>query len=559
MNKNIIFLIFAAGLLFYGCDFLDYSERSFAEKEDTFAEFNKTAAMLTAVYNKLPNGFSSIDGAMLDAATDDAMYAWEVANIHNFYNGVWGKLNAVDGQWGNYYTAIRRANLFLENARDEILEEFKWSGDKYQSMLKRWRYYRYEARFLRAFFHFELAKRYGDIPIVDHCLTYEEANHMPRNSFKDVIEWIVRECEEIAPELAASYTNSQITPEMETGRVTKGAAYALRSRALLYLASPLHNTDNDIQLWKDAAAAAHDLIVSGLYSNKLPEWGKVFNNWKDNPELILERRQANSRSFETQNISIGYENGNSGNCATQNLVDCYEMKATGKGISEEGSGYDPSNPYEGRDPRLKMTVYCNGDVCMGRPLQCYEGGMDGAPKTGTSPSGYYLRKYINESTVISGDKKNETEHCWVLFRYTEVLLNYAEAMNEAYGPSYKDADHTLSAIEAVNFVRQRIGVGMPDFSSELTQNEFRRKIHNERRVELAFEGHRMWDLRRWKEGNLTTEIYGMKMVRDNETGTISYSPVKIADRQWEDKMYFYPIPQSEIYATDGVLKQNPGW
>ena len=541
-----------------GCDFLDYQERSFADKEDAFSEFSKVTAVLTAAYGCLPSGFSSVDGAMLDAATDDAIYAWNVNNIHNFYNGVWSSKTAVDAQWANFYKGIRRCNNFLENADDRILEEYKWSGDTYQKMLAKWKYYRYEARFLRAFFHFELAKRYGDIPIVDHTLTQEEADLMARDPFDEVMLWIAGECKDIAPNLPVSYLK---VPDQETGRATRGAALALRSRALLYLASPLHNpegSENYRQRWIDAAEAAHDLIEMNIYSNDLRPWSEVFNKWRSNPEVIFEKRMANSRSFEEENTSIGFEGGNSGNCPTQNLVDCYEMAATGKSIDEPGSGYDESAPYAGRDPRFAMTVLYDGVQYRGRSMQCYENGLDGLPKVGASPSGYYLKKMLDENAVISGPNKTATEHCWVLFRYTEILLNYAEAMNEAFGPDDRDR-FTLSATDAVNLVRRRPDVKMPDFPSGMSKEEFREKIRNERRVELAFEGHRMWDIRRWKVGNLTKEIYGMDIKRDNITGNVTYSVKKIADRLWEDKMYFYPIPQSEIYATDNVLVQNPGW
>ena len=564
-NKYIILVL--GSLFCYGCNFLDYNERSFLEQKDAFSEFSKVTQILTGAYNILPSGFSDVGDAMLDAATDNGICVWNsssaagTSNIQNFYNGSWSPIITVDAQWSNFYTGVRRANLFLENADDKILDEYQWSGDNYQSMRKQWELYRYEARFLRAFFHFELAKRYGDIPIVDHTLTLEEANSIPRNSFEEVILWIAQECAEIAPSMATSYTNASITPGLQTGRVTRGAAMALRSRALLYLASPLHNPTSASDYnarWLSAASAANDLITSGIYSNTLPAWSNAFNNWDpaSNTELILERRQADNRAFEMTNTSIGFEGGNTSNCPTQNLVDCYEMATTGKGILENGSGYDPSTPYVGRDPRLAMTVLFNGAAYRGREMQCYQGGLDGLPKTGVSPTGYYLRKGLDPNTVISGANMTNSKHCWILFRYTEVLLNYAEAMNEAFGPNDKGS-FSLSATDAVNLVRKRQGVAMPDFPNTLSRDEFRLKIRNERRVEFAFEGHRMWDIRRWKQGDLTRTISGMNIVLQGNTTT--YTPVTVQTRLWDDKMYFYPIPQTEIYATKNILTQNTGW
>jgi len=551
-------------LFFNGCHDLDYTEQSFSGKDDTFSTWNLTTQFFYAIYSSMQAGFSDVGDAMLESATDNSAYVWDNTNIQNFYNGVWSPINAVDGQWLAFYTGIRRANMFLENADPAVLEPFKWQGSDYQNKLKNWALYPYEARFLRAFFHFELAKRYGDIPLVTKSLTVDEANSVKRESFENVMLWIAQECDSIAPYLPVSYTNADITPGLQTGRVTRGAALALKSRALLYLASPLHNPQGAPdyqQKWINAASAAHDLIASKLYSNTLPAWSSVFNVWTAaNTELILERRQANSRTFEVANTSIGFGGtARSGNCPTQNLVDAFEMKSTGLGINEPGSGYTPNNPYADRDPRLAMTVLYNGSTWTNRTLDISTNGQDGQPLIGATPTGYYLKKYMVENTIINGTAVTQTQHCWILFRYTEVLLNYAEAMNEAYGPnSLGDGTFTLTALDAVNYVRGRTGVNMPPFPAGITQNDFREKIRNERRVELAYEGHRMWDIRRWKIGDITRDIRGMQIDKQTD-GSFKYTPIELPVRQWDDKMYFYPIPQSEIYDTKGSLVQNPGW
>jgi len=554
--------------LLNGCHDLDYSEQSYTDKTGVFANFNSSQQAFFAIYSSMQDGFSDVGDAMLESATDNGICVWNSAsaantsNIRFFYDGSWSPINTIDAQWLAFYTGVRRANLFLENADDKVLEPFKWSGNDYQTKLKNWIIYPYEARFLRAFFHFELAKRYGDIPLVTKVLTYDEANSSTRESFENVMLWIAQECTDIAPYLPVSYRDNNVTPGLQTGRVTRGAALALKARALLYLASPLHNPQGDQQKWIDAARAAHDLIVSGLYSNTLPAWGSVFNVFTAaNTELILERRIAGTTlTFERANTSVGFGGtSRTTNCPTQNLVDAFEMQANGKGILENGSGYDPNNPYAGRDPRLAMTVLYNGAIWKNRALDISVGGIDGQPKANATPSGYYLRKYMDPNVVYDGTPTSATQHCWILFRYTEVLLNYAEAMNEAYGPnSLGDGTFTLTALDAVNYVRSRTGVNMPPFPAGISQGDFRTKIRNERRVELAFEGQRMWDIRRWKIGDVTREIDGMQIVKQGD-GSFTYTPVKIQDRLWDDKMYFYPIPQSEIYDTNSSLSQNPGW
>jgi len=567
-RKSKIVNYFMALLLLSGCNYLDYTETSFGDYEETFSDYNRTMAVINACYSQMEAGFSlpiTDENAMLESATDNSMYVWENSIIRNFYNGSWSPKSTYDAQWSACYNGIRKANLFLENARPEVLEEFKWTGNGYKTKLFRWSVAPNEARFLRAFFHFELAKRYGDIPLVTKVLTLDEANKSTRNSFQEVIEWIAQECAEIAPNLPVTY-RAQEVPDKDTGRATQGAALALRARALLYLASPLHNpasAPDYQQKWINAAKAAHDLIKLNIYPNFLPAWGSVFNNWREtNTELIFERRQANSRVFETANTSIGFALGRSGNCPTQNLVDAFEMKTTGKGILEEGSGYNPDAPYTDRDPRLDMTVLYHKSTGKSglatREMDMSFNGVDGKPKIGASPTGYYLKKYMVEGTVIAPPNETNTEHCWIFFRYAEVLLNFAEAMNEAYGPnSTNNGEYKFSAIDAANYVRRRPGVEMPLILSDITQNEFRDKIRNERRVELAFEGHRAWDMRRWKQGDLTKSIRGMNIVKEGTVTT--YTPATVQTRIWEDKMYFYPIPQVEIYNTKGSLVQNPGW
>ena len=553
--------------LFSGCNFLDYQERTVPGIEEAFGEYSRAKGVLVAAYNELPSYFSSVGNAMLESATDDAIFVRSTNDIHNFYNGSWGPMNTIDAQWTSHYRAIRRTNLFLENANDAVLEDVKWQVETYLQRKKQWEFYRYEARFLRAFFHFELAKRYGDIPLVTKMLQQEEANSTSRTPFKDVMLWIADECDEIAPNLPVSYTDPNITPGIETGRATRGAALALRARALLYLASPLHNPEGAsdyTERWTAAAEAAHDLIASGMYSNTLPAWSNVFNNWRPqtNTELIFEKRMGDSRSFEENNYSIGFEGGGTGNCPTQNLVDCYEMQSTGRGILESGSGYNPENPYTGRDPRLGMSIFFNGSqggpTNVLREMQCFRGGLDGPPRAEASLTGYYLKKLMNPNIVMGGGGTlTNGEHCWIHFRYTEVLLNYAEAMNEVYGPNDK-GPYTITARDAVNFVRRRPGVLMPVFPEGLTKDQFREKLRNERRVELAFEGHRMWDIRRWKTGEVTREIRGMEIIQEADL-SFTYTPKVIQERNWNDKMYFYPIPLTEIYHTGGVIKQNPDW
>jgi starch-binding outer membrane protein, SusD/RagB family len=531
------------------CEYLDYDETSYNRKDDVFADFGRTKSFLTGIYSKLPTDFNSIDGAMRSSATDEAEHVWDLSNVQKFNDGSWSAIQPLDNVWGDMYEGIRAVNLFLaESAGQEFPDER--FNENYDEIMEQFAMYPYEARFLRAFFYFELIKRYKDVPLITTVLTPEEAKVVDQDSFNEVVSFIVQECDEIAAVLPTNYGN--FSSAKETGRATRGAAMALKARVLLYAASPLHNSANDINLWKEAAIASRAIITSGGYSLE-PNYSNIVNNLTS-PELIMERREGDSNGFERRNFPIGFEGGNTGTCPTQNLVDAYEMVQTGLPITDPASGYDPFFPYAGRDSRLEKTVILNNSMWKGQVVESFYGGANGLPKANATKTGYYLKKYVIEAVNLSPTNTTQRRHTWVLFRLGEVLLNYAEAMNEAYGP--EDASTLgMTAREAVNLIRKR--AGMPDFPAGMTKDAFRTRIRNERRVELAFEDHRFWDVRRWMIGQQTTDIYAMN-IGPNPFGGFAYEKILLETRVHQDHMNLYPIPQAEIYKNS-KLQQNPGW
>jgi len=344
---------------------------------------------------------------------------------------------------------------------------------------------------------------------------------------------------------------------------------ALKARTALYAASPLFNTNNDVEFWHQAALANKAVIDSCLANGfSLINYADLWTseNWSQ-PEMIFMRRyygktDVNSNVLEKYNYPIGIDGGASGNCPSQNLVDAYEMQATGKAWDEDGSGYDPENPYEGRDPRFGMTIVKNSDTKWPayntEPFQTYYGGSNGEPTSGATPTGYYLKKYLIPSVDLRSTSTNTTaKHTWITYRLGEFYLNYAEAVFKYLGSA--DATSTefpMSAREAVNYIRKRTDVQMPEFPTGLSNNDFWKKYQNERMVELAFEGHRFYDLRRWKEGETLSRLTEMKLTKNND-GTISYTR-NVVSRVWDEKMYLFPIPQSER-SKNSNLDQNPGW
>ena len=585
MKIRIIIISFFITLLVGSCNTLDYNESTHYEKEDVFYLYQRTRQFLTNIYSYVPEYYGRIGNALRSAACDEAVFIDRLSAIHGFNNGTWSAVNALDSRW-NYFEAIRAVNMFLVEIEGRTFEEIKNNYD-YKDIMDQFHYFPYEARFLRAYFYFELAKRYGDIPLITTVLTEEEANRLTRTPFDEVINFIVNECDAIDEELLVDYAVDFIS--LERGRATKSWAMALKSRALLYAASPLFNSNNDKTKWEKAAKAAADMIkIAELTKASLtvdrnkpgyglglsfPTLANLWNrNYAQNTELVFGLLRGTSNSFESQNYPIGiFGGGTTGHCPSQNLVDAYEMQATGLPINAEAGyqtadpGYDPKNPYVGRDPRLNASIVVNNSVWPTRyaePVEIWRGGRSGKPVNYATSTGYYLKKYVDGNIELRPDRTNtNSNHIWNIIRYSEVLLNYAEAMIEAYGDYNKTSDgdyiFPISAREAVNKVRARSGVGMPPFPETLSAAEFKLKLRNERRVELAFEDHRFWDIRRWKIADQAKDIYGVDIEKTGDN-TFSYTRVLVESRVFNEKMYLFPIPQSEVFINPN-LRQNQGW
>lgn len=569
--KIILFLFFSLT----SCEFLDYTEHTFYDDpENIFTNFGRTRDFLTSIYSNLPDDFSSVGGAMRSAASDEAEFVIQSSDIQEFNNGQWSSSNALDNNWFKYYSGIRAVNFFLSNIEGRTFEDFKYNVE-YEDEMERFEKFQYEARFLRAFFYFELAKRYGDIPMPLRVINdVEEINSIEKSDFEDVVVYIVEECDAIRDHLPVDWNNVVF---QETGRVTRGAVQALKVRALLYAASPLHNPENVKSKWEAAAEAANEFLINPVFSYSFdPEYYNsnnmsrgAFNN-RNSKELIFERRQGNSFSFERANFPKGFDeaNGNA-TCPSQNLVDAYQtidgynviLDDNGKWSAPGSTVFDPANPYDNRDPRLLQTILVNGKTWKGTTIETFNGGAHASPLADATPTGYYLQKYVRQDIDIAGSNAAPKEHVWVLFRLAEIYLNLAEAMNEAFGPNEIPDGYIMNAVDAINAVRTRAAVGMPSISN-VTTDQLRALIINERRIELAFEDHRFWDIRRWRlhdDGNpnkVTEDIFGVVITSDN--GDYSYSKKMVDNRVWDNKMYLYPIPYNEIKLNPN-LTQNPGW
>lgn len=554
MNYKKICMALLCMAALAGCsDKMDYHEFTNYDKNYVFSDFGRTAGFVNNIYSYLDYDLPGMNS--LASACDEAEMAVSWSSVLDYTNGSWSALNP-KSLWG-VYSGIRAANYFLKETKNLTFSDLNATED-YAAQMKRFNRYKYEVRLLRAYYYFTLVRAYGDVPFTTEVQTEAEANSISRTASNEIFDFIVKECDAVAPELPISYNGLDADAaggsNPETGRVTRGTALALKARATLYRASKLFNESDDKELWRKAALANWDVIQycneNGIVLGKYTDlWGT--NNYKAS-EVIFARRVGDTASPEYDNFPIGIENANSGNCPTQTLVDAYEM--------QDGSEPSESNPYVGRDPRFKMTIACNGDKWPDTnpdPLETYVGGKNGAPIPYATPTGYYLKKYLDGSIDISaGNSTGGKRHSWITFRLGEFLLNYAEATFRCLDAVDEiDDELQMSAREAVNKVRARTGVNMPAFPAEMTKEEFWKRYKRERMVELAFEGHRFWDVRRWKEGGFTS----ITRMQINKIAEGHYSYQKVEKKLvWDDKMYFFPIPDSEI-RKNGNLSQNPGW
>lgn len=563
--KSIYKIIVAATITvsLSGCqDMMEYNEVTEYTKEQVFASFGRVANFVTDIYSKLDSGLDGYGrGAVLASACDEAEFAWSNSNIHQFYNGAWSPLNTLTNVWGDSYAGIRAANFYLATWEDVTFEDFQYNLD-YNEQMDRFRRYQYEVRFLRAYFYFNLVKTYGDVPLVTELLSVEAINKLQRTSKTEIFRFINEECDGILNKLPVSYANQ---PFAETGRITKLMVLALKARASMYAASPLFITSpNGSALWEKAALDNKAVLDScAKYNVKLSAYA---DNWGANndksSEMILARRLGDINTFEINNFPTGVEGGNGGNCPTQNLVDAYEMQKTGKLWNEDGSGYNPDAPYSGRDPRFQMTIVYNGvnkwPSYNTSLIETFEDGLNGYPLPGATPTGYYLKKLCDPTVNLKPNSVNKKRHSWVIFRLGEFYLNYAECVFRVTGSAdVIPSGFIMSAVDAVNKIRTRSGVAMPVFPKGLSPEIFLKRYVNERMVELAFEEHRFWDIRRWKQGAFAEQIVLTKLSKDAVTGKVTYTR-QIKKRPWNDKMYLFPIPDGEIRKNSN-LTQNLGW
>ncbi|MDR1813581.1 MAG: RagB/SusD family nutrient uptake outer membrane protein [Tannerella sp.] len=540
MKKYILLSIAMFYLVSCDSDFLDKKPLDAISEEDVFNDDALLTAYVVACYNAIPHGF---DEAMMSSTTDETYSRhgsgssvivsrgeMNPDNITTFDASRFSNFN----YWSTAYEQLRNINTFFEK-----IDAAKVSDNLKKTLTG-------EMKFIRAFVFANLIWRFGGVPLITKTYSLSDTDFsIKRNTYDECVDFIVKELDEAIPYLPANQTGSNF------GKASADACKALKSRVLLYAASPLTNTNNDRSKWEKASAAALEVIQlpnHALYN----DYRKIF--LVNNSEVIFQRQftKANGTMMNVFNSPNGY-GGWGGNCPIQNLVDDYEIKETGKRPSEPGSGYDPANPYAGRDPRFDATILYNGAMFRGRPVETFiPGGLDTnegpVGSWNCSMTGLYLHKFHDENQVLN--ESDRVTQPWVFFRLAEFYLNYAEAQynlgNEEECRKY------------INMVRDRPGVEMPHVTASGT--ELLEKLRNERRIELAIENHRYYDLRRW----LLAEEYenkpamGVQIIK-NEDGSFTYNPITVLERHFYPQHYWLPIPRDEITKSGNTLTQNPNY
>ncbi|MDO6737772.1 RagB/SusD family nutrient uptake outer membrane protein [Wenyingzhuangia sp. 2_MG-2023] len=582
-NNFIKYTLIALATLQVACSFDPEIDNTYSE-DWVFSQPDYVEGLLLNAYGNLPNTIvDGYGGDFLDAATDNAVTNNE-SGVYRLGTGGLTPSSNVIGQWDNAYNQIRNVHLFMENGLGDNInyDISSEAADKAKrDNLKG------EAFYLRAWWSFQLLQAYGGktaegealgYPIVLRSATKEESTDLEavkRNTYEACVIQIKKDIDSAMLYLPSKYTgNDPVTGINNLGRADQQVSLALKSRVSLYAASPAYQPDNIVKLvgmgqfnvvdetayinkWKIAADDAQEAIneIGTFTSLKTSDFDS--NN---TPAEFIWRSFFTSSALENSNYPIA-ERGGARTGPSQNLVNAFYTK-TGYPIDDSRSGYDADNPYDNRDPRLYVNVLYNGSDFNNRYLETYVGGIDSKEKySGNTRTGYYVRKWLSLAPgIISVDNSSNQRHYNPYFRRTELFLNLAEAANEAYGPISIGGNVTQSSVDIIKSIRTKAGITDNTYVDEIAalgKDEFRKLIQLERRLELAFENHRYFDLRRCLLP-LNETVKGIKITQ-NTDGTFNYEEEDVEERRFNGVRYYYaPLPYDELSKSPNLIN-NLGW
>lgn len=580
--KTVAMGLLSMALLNSCVDFLDKKPLTEVSEGDLWGDPALVQSFVNARYNQIGHGWTeSTQSSVVDETELTWLRGCEVVNFARINPSDLGRMNggwygSDNRPWSTKWKNISNCNIFFER-----IDEVPFTDEALKARLKG------EVHFIRALEYNDLITRWGGMPLITKSFTIndiDEIKKQVRASYPDCVDFMIKELDKATKLLPVSYSGS------DYGRATSVAALALKSRILLYAASDLMNdnvkmpeigyTTPDPNRWKKAEDAADAAIKAaldngyGLYSKSTDpskNYQQIFlDNTAANNEVLFARmgtasnKGYNLGSPEQINFPNGY-GGWGGNCPLQEFVDDYEVVKNGVASRFDWNNPEEAkDPYANRDPRFYASVLYDGEQWQDRNVETYwdvdasgkdtgKGGRDskyGVDNWNTSPTGYYMKKFMDESYV--GNSWNTPAKNWIWLRVAELYLNKAEA---AYHTGNENG-----ARQALNVIRKR--AGMPDVTASGT--ELLEAIKHERRIELAFEEHRYFDVRRWKEGPkyLGREVHAVTIKKyPDGHKTYEVSPLRSSlggKRLFEDKMYWCPIMKSEMDKNPN-LKQNPGY
>lgn len=589
--KNIILLGTAVMALSACDDLFEPALENNLELSEMYNDPQFARGLIDNAFLLLPYDGSSVS----DVATDDAVSNDNSNNYKRMATGNWTSQNNPINQWDTRYHAIQYCNLFLEN-----IEKVKWDYTSEALNQMHMDLYKGQAYALRGLHMFYLLRSHcgmvnGQLMGVPIHLTFEDQNsdfNKPRNTFKECIDQIMLDFDEALKFLPAQYGDvsagqvpskyasigatdaeyNRAFGNMQRGKIDASIIAAFKAQVAIFAASPAYQSAGAMTYEQAAKYAADYLKIRGGLDAVDPTGWKWFTltdyikNYKftdpDPKEVVWRGTVGDSHDMEENNYPPSLR-GNGRINPTQNLVDAFPM-ANGYPISASASGYDATKPYENRDPRLRTYILVNGDAigAEGKAIntQADSPTLDGLNKENgkSTTTGYYMRKLLRADVNLN--PASDQRHFGIRIRTTELLLDYAEAANEAQGPQAKVGGANFSAYDIVKAIRARVHDGEnwtdPYLESIKTdQAKMRELIRNERRLELCFENQRFWDLRRWKN-NLTEGANGVSITTSGDV--TNYKTINVEARQYQDYMTYGPIPYSELRKFSN-LEQNDGW
>lgn len=517
-------------------DFLEKEPLNAVSERVVWKDVPLVEAFVNETYATMRTGWPNHSSL---SVTSDESFARERDGAHLIQRGqvTPSDLGHLNWAWGHYYTIITKSNIFFDKLKGPNLD-LLYADDKNRvdRMIG-------EMKFLRAYSYFRLSAFFGGVPLVENVFGLADDFGVKRSSYDEITAYVVKELDEAAALLPLTHDAAN------KGRITKGACLAIKSRALLYAASPLHNPANDKAKWQKAADAAKAVIDLKIYS-LYPDYSKVFTV-PFNSEIIWEKVMNNDVLRQETIERYFFPNGSGGHAVT---VPTHQQAATYETknglLPQDDPTYSLDKFWENRDPRFYDTILYDGAPWKGREIEVFlPKGMDsnqGNEGWNASYTGYYTRKFVNESITGPGSTNSSSPN-WPYARYAEILLNYAEAL-------YNLGDEAGSR-EYINQVRGRQSVKMPAVKD--TGAKLLARIQNERRVELYLEEHRFFDMRRW-ELTVPPNTSLLKLNVELAGGKRTYSLSPVIQFALPEHTYLLPIPQDEINKSV-ELKQNPGY